>query len=254
MKRTILFVCVILLLVAACAKKEARLTLLTEEYPPLTFMGQNGVSGFGVEVVREIQKVLKTDYQPVLTDWDTAYQRAVKEPNIVIFTMEKTPERDSLFHWIGPLGEHVTNLYAPAESPLQLNTVADAKALKSIGTVKNWFSEQFLVKQGFTNLSSSNKPAECIKQLMDKSLDVAVFTDLTFGRIAEEAGFSPTAAKPVLELLRTEYYIAISKGTDQKIVDQWKNAFQSLETSGSLNNLRNKWLTGREVSTLMAGD
>jgi polar amino acid transport system substrate-binding protein len=238
----------VILLAFACTKKEAPLTLLTEEYPPLTFQGKTGVTGFAVDVVQEIQKVLKTDYKPTLVDWDTAYQRALSEPNVVIFTIEKTAERDTLFNWIGPLGENITYLYAPKDTKLQLANIEDAQALKSIGTVTNWFSEQHLVKQGFTNLISSAKPAECLRMLMENKVEAAAFTDLTFGMIAQEAGFSPTDAKPLMELLRTEYYIAVSKGTDQKIVDKWSKAFQSLETSGTLDQLRNKWLTGREVS------
>lgn len=250
MKRIVLFIFVCCALVfSACNKKEPQLTLLTEVYPPLTFQGANGVSGFAVEVVKEIQKVLKTNYQPSLLDWDIAYQRAIKEPNVVLFTMERTPERDSLFHWVGPLGENITYLYVPSDSQLQLANIGEAKTLNRIGTVKNWFSEQFLVKEGFANLSGTAKPGECLKRLMNKEVDAAAFTDLTFGRIAEEAGFSATDAKPVLELLRTEYYIAISKGTDPNIVENWQKAFQSLETSGALNNLRNKWLTGREVTS-----
>jgi len=249
MKRMILFVFICLtLMVSACGRKGQQLTLLTEEYPPLTFAGSKGPSGFAVEVVKEIQKALKSDAPITLLEWDSAYQRAVREPNIVLFTMERTPERDSLFYWVGPLGEHITYLYVPKDSDLNLASVEDAKKLPLIGTVKNWFSEQFLVKQGFANLSSSTTPGECLKQLMQKKVEAAAFTDLTIGRIAEEAGYSSTDAKPTLELLRTEYYIAISKGTDQKIVDAWQKAFQSLETEGALDKLRNKWLTGREVA------
>jgi polar amino acid transport system substrate-binding protein len=231
-----------LVLCGACAKKQSPLILLTESYPPLTYAEGDTITGYGAEVVAAIQTVLKTNYKPTMINWDKAYQRALNEPNIVIFTMEKTPERDSLFNWIGPLGQNKTHFYVMKESSLAINGLEDAKAIKSIGTVTDWFSEQYLKKQGFSNLSSSVNPEDAVRQLMTKKVDMAVFTDLTCSSIVQNAGFNPADIKPVFELMSTGYYIGISKKTDQATVDAWQQAFKQIEQDDTLAKLKEKWL------------
>ncbi len=236
------FICLSLIFLGmSCTKSKTPLTLLTESYPPLTFAVGDSISGYGAEVVQAMQQQLKTCYTPQLLTWDKAYQRALNEPNIVIFTMEKTPERDSLFYWVGPLGENITSFYTYKESKIKLTNLEDAKKLKAIATTTAWFSEQYLIRQGFTNLVSSEKPSESVKQVISRRADVGVLTDLTSKQIIQSAGYLSSDLIPVLEITRTEYYIGISKQTDPAIVDKWQAAFSAIKANGILSKIKAKW-------------
>jgi len=230
-----------LALLVSCARKETPLTILTEDYPPLSYLENGVVTGYGADVVAAIQKELKTDYQPQLVSWDEAYQRAQNEANVVLFTMEKTPEREDKFHFIGPLGESVSSFYALADSKIELPDLEAAKLIGSIATTTEWFTEQFLKQKGFANLASDPDPLKAIRLLVEKKSDLSVFTDITYPRLAQQAGIDPALLKPVLELMRSQYYIAISKQTDAKIVQQWQEAFAKLEQDGTLKTLKEKW-------------
>lgn len=241
MQKTCLILFAALLLFVGCARKETPLTILTEDYPPLSYLENGKVTGFGAEVVAAIQKELQTAYQPSLVDWDEAYQRALNEPNIVLFTMDKTPEREDKFHFIGPLGESVASFYALAGSEIKLPDMEAAKSVKSIATTTDWFTEQYLKEKGFTNLNSDPDPKQAIQSLMEKKSELSIFTDITYPRLAQEAGIDPAALKPLLELMRSQYYIAISKQTDAKIVEKWRQAFAKLDQEGTLKTLKEKW-------------
>ncbi len=236
-----LLIPVLVLSFFSCAKKEAPLTILTENYPPLSFMENGMITGYGADVVAAIQKNLKTDFVPQLISWNTAYARALTEPNVVLFTMEKTPEREGKFHFIGPLGENVSSFYALRESDISVPDLEAAKKVKAIATTNSWFTEQYLKNQGFTNLVSKPDPKDDIRMLTDKVADLSVFTDVTYPQIAKDAGIDPAALKPVLELMKTEYYIAISKQTDPKTVGRWREAFAKLQRDGSLKAIKDKW-------------
>lgn len=248
-KIVILVACLALLvLFISCSKSapkaEANLILLTEEYPPLTYAVGDSLTGYGTEVVAALQKVLQTNYKTTVMNWDAAYQRALNEPNIVIFTMEQIPERQDLFHWIGPLGANKTNFYVRKKSNLKIDSLAAAKDIEAIGTVTNWFSEQYLKQQGFTNLVSTAEPESVVINLMKRQVDVAVLTDLSYMMIALNAGYLPTEMKPVFELMSTNYYIGISKKTDKAIVEKWQQAFSQIVQDGTLAKIKNKWLPG----------
>ena len=243
MKKAVLFlVCVLLVSMFSCTKKQAPLTILTEDYPPLSFAAGDSISGFAADVVASIQQVLKTNYKPTLLKWDAAYNRVITEPNVVLFSMERTPEREDLVHWIGPLGETKTFLYARKDNPIMIQSLEEAKALKAIATTTNWFSEQYLKNEGFENLVSSEKPSDSIKQIISGRVEISVFSALTFNKIAEDAGYVPSDFRPIFELMSSSYYIAISKGTDPQIVANWKTAFEQIKANGTLDKLKAKWL------------
>ncbi|HRY83864.1 MAG TPA: ABC transporter substrate-binding protein [Candidatus Cloacimonadota bacterium] len=243
MKRALLIVfCVLVAALVSCGRKQIPLTILTEDYPPLSFAAGNTVSGYGADVVAAIQARLKTSYKPSLVDWDEAYRRAISEPNIVLFTMERTPERENLVHWIGPLGENKTYFYAYKSRPIELQDLEQAKSIKAIATTTNWFSEQYLKSKGFDNLVSSVKPSDSIKQLVSGRVEMSAFSEITFRQIAEDTGYVATDFIPVFEIMSSNYYIAISKGTDSKVVEAWTKAFDQIKADGSLEKIRAKWL------------
>lgn len=240
-KASLLLMVLGVLIFVSCARKETPMTILTEDYPPLSYLENGVVTGYGADVVAAIQAELQTKAVPELMNWDAAYKRALTEPNVVLFTMEKTPEREDKFFFIGPLGDNISSFYTLKDSELAVPDLKTAQGVKAIATTTDWFTEQYLKEQGFTNLVSKPDPKDDIRMLTDKVADLSVFTDVTYPQIAKDAGIDPAALKPVLELMKTEYYIAISKQTDPKTVGRWREAFAKLQRDGSLKAIKDKW-------------
>jgi polar amino acid transport system substrate-binding protein len=86
--------------------------LVTEEYPPITFMKDGKPSGFVTDMVREIAARQKIPDNIRLTSWKNAYNMALLHPKVVLFSAERTPEREKLFQWVGPVGRNSAMLYA----------------------------------------------------------------------------------------------------------------------------------------------
>lgn len=243
MKRTgLLIALALLLLLSACGKKMPELSLVTEAYPPLTFEQDGKLSGYGVDVVEAIQKKLGTNFQTRLMSWDEAYQKALSEANVVIFTLEKTPEREELFHFVGPLGANTASVYVPKSSTLNFESLEDLRKLSSIATTGNWFTEIYLKEQGFENLLSMADPKDNIRAVISGEADASVFTDITYPLLATDAGIAADELSPVYTLMTTEFYIGISKATDAKVVELWQKAFDDLAQDGRIDELKDKWL------------
>jgi len=230
-----------LLLISSCSTAKPDLKILTENYPPLSYAEDGVATGFGSDVVNAIQADLGIDYPIEVQSWDEAYATALNEANVVLFTMDKTPKREESFYFIGPLGSNVASFYANSEQLVQLQDIDEAKSCKAIGTTTNWFTEQYLLEQGFENLASKGDPLETLRMLANKEVDLAVFTDVTLPELCREANIGIETLSPVLELLSTDYYIAISKASDAKVVEDWQKAFARLQESGKLEELRTKW-------------
>jgi len=78
-KLNCLLILFITLLALSCIRKDNELTILTEHYPPLSYVEDGVAKGYGADIVAAIQKELNTDVTSQLLDWDQAYQKALNE-------------------------------------------------------------------------------------------------------------------------------------------------------------------------------
>ena len=217
--------------------------IYTEQYPPLTFRNSAGdISGFGSDIVYEIMKRNKLFVDIKLSSWSNGYQLALNNPNFCLFTMDRTPLRDSLFKWVGPIGTNTTWIYTKAGSGITIGSIEDARKLTSIGTVSSWFSDQYLRSLAFTNLVSGSDPDEMAEKLIHGDIDAFVCTSVTFPDILKGLGYSYSEVNPAFSLMSSDFYIAFSKSTQTSIVDQWKRTLESMKLDGTVDAINGKWL------------
>ncbi len=223
------------------------LQVYTEEYPPLTFMGRFGeISGYGTDIVREIMKRNRV-FEPIrISTWSNGYELALDNPNFCLFTMDRTPIRESLFQWVGPIGTNTTWFYVKKGSGIAIGSLEEARNLASVGTVKSWFSDQYLRSLGFTNLTAGEDPAEMTDKLMKGEVDAFVCTGITFPDILAGAGYSRGDAVPAFALMSSDFYISFSRSTSPVVVEPWRAAFQAMKEDGTVASIHRRWFPGEE--------
>jgi polar amino acid transport system substrate-binding protein len=215
--------------------------ILTEDYPPITFIKDGKVTGYATDIVEEIAKRLKIDAKIELMAWGDAYKIATTNPNVILFSTTRTKDRESLFSWVGPIGRYNDILYGKKNSGIKIKKLGDAKDAGKIGTVRGWFSEQFLKDQGFTNLESVDNPADNAAKLIKGDIALSAFTDTTAPEIFKKAGLSITDAEKVFTIKSYDYYIAVSKGTPGSEIKKWQAAFSKMKKDGTLDAIKKKW-------------
>jgi polar amino acid transport system substrate-binding protein len=225
--------------------------LVTEEYPPVTFTRDGKPSGFVTDMVREIAARQRIPDNIRSTSWKNAYNMALLYPKVVLFSAERTPERESLFQWVGPVGKNSAILYARKGSGIRISSLDDARNVAAIGTTTNWFTEQHLKREGFSNLLSSPDPQANVRQLMDGEVQLSVFTDITIPEIVRQAGYSMTDLEPVFTVGRTYFYIALSRDTPAEVVDAWQSTLDRLKQDGTFERIYRSYLPDAELSDLL---
>ncbi|PKP05608.1 MAG: hypothetical protein CVU10_09645 [Bacteroidetes bacterium HGW-Bacteroidetes-5] len=218
------------------------LQVYTEQYPPLTFRNINGeITGFGTDVALEIMKRTGSLEHIKLSNWSNGYELALNNPNVCLFTMDRTPLRQNLFQWVGPIGTNTTWFYTKAGSGITITSIDNAKTLTSIGTVTSWFSDQHLRSLGFNNLVSDSDPKVMAKKLMDGEIKAFVCSGVTFGDILKEIGYQYSSVVPAFSLMSSDYFIAFSKNTPESVVSKWQTALESAKQDGTYNAIYSKW-------------
>lgn len=225
--------------------------LVTEEYPPVTFMRDGRPSGFVTDIVREIAARQGIPDAIRLTSWKNAYNMAVLHPNVVLFSAERTPERENLFQWVGPVGKNSAILYARKGSGIRLNSLEDARKVAAIATTTNWFTEQHLKREGFENLRSSPDPRANVSQLMNGEVALSIFTDITLPEIMGDAGYRTDDLEPVFTVLQTHFYIALSKDTPTDTTRAWQASLDELKRDGTFERIYRRYLPDADLADLL---
>jgi polar amino acid transport system substrate-binding protein len=224
---------------------------VTEEYPPVTFLKDGKPSGLVTDMVREIAARQGIPDNIRLTSWKNAYNMALLYPKVVLFSAERTPERESLFQWVGPVGKNSAILYARKGSGIRISSLDEARSVAAIGTTTNWFTEQRLKREGFSNLLSSPDPRANVRQLMNGEVQLSIFTDITIPEIVREAGYSMTDLEPVFTVGRTYFYIALSRDTPAEVVEAWQSTLDRLKQDGTFERIYRGYLPDAELSDLL---
>jgi len=78
-------------------------SLITEEYTPVSMKQDGWLTGAGVEIVREMARRLNQPGDINLLSWDEGYKLAINQPNVGLILPQRTPKKNIRFKWVGPL-------------------------------------------------------------------------------------------------------------------------------------------------------
>jgi polar amino acid transport system substrate-binding protein len=220
------------------------LRIITEVYPPYNFVDKNdNVTGQSTEIVQAILE--KTGMQAAIEvmPLSQGLVLAQKGPRVVIYSLNRTPQREELFKWVGPIGNYEQAFYGKAGSAItnllyfKLDKLEDAKNVEKIGVYKGDAGAQFLASQGFTNLDESLTDAEALKKLMDGTVQLWLGNKEGLAITAEQAGVNPDdlVMMPTV-VIRADLYIAFSKDIPDSTVKAWQNALDALKQERDIDD------------------
>ena len=246
MKRFLLWV--IAVLIFAVSLSAQNLGIYCENDAPFQFMGPDGkLTGMNVEFVQEIQKRVGNTDPIQMVPWARGLAYLDTKPNTVLFSMSRTAERNELYQWVGPVAEVVFGLYAKADSSMEIKSLDDAKKLHIIGVYRDDIRDQYLTRNGFTNLERTKDNVQNFRKLMAGRIDAYVSTQSSVIGEAGVSGYKPSDVKLVYELMKSQVFIAMSKATDSAIVAQWRAALESMKKDGSFKRILKKYYPANDL-------
>ena len=135
------------------------ITAVTEELPPYNMTVDGELTGMGTEVVKAVLEEAGEDVRIRSMPWARAYDSALNNANVLIYSIARTPQREPLFKWVGVIAPTRWFLFSLPGTEFDLKTLDDARQYQ-IATVKADVGEQYLIDKGFAvgrNLQSGNK-------------------------------------------------------------------------------------------------
>ena len=223
------------------------LLIVTEELAPYNYKFNGKVTGASTEVVQAVLNELGMESSIRVYSWARAYQIALKQPDVLIYSISRTSHREELFHWVGEVAPQDTYLFKLASRPeIELKTLEDAKRYR-VGTWREDVSDQYLLSQGFVRkkqLDNSGTPKQNILKLLKQRLDLTADTEFSFYYKVKQLGHDPALfAKALkLEAISTPLYMAFSRQTPIERVEQFRRALETIKQRGIYGKILGRYL------------
>ncbi|MEO5795325.1 MAG: transporter substrate-binding domain-containing protein [Rhodoferax sp.] len=222
--------------------------ILTEEYPPFNFTDKGKITGLGTEVVQAVLKEINIEGQFQSVPWARAYETAQTTENVLIYSINRSKEREKLFKWVGQITPTDFYLFSLKSRNIRLGSLDEAKPLQ-IGTVNQDIGEQYLASQGFSvghNLQSSSKYELNYEKLKLGRVDLWVMNELGAYFISRQAGDDPAVVLSktlrIAELSGGGNYMAFGLKTPDAMVERFRKGLEAIKKNGTYDALQKRWL------------
>ncbi|MBF0369061.1 MAG: transporter substrate-binding domain-containing protein [Magnetococcales bacterium] len=222
-------------------EQKHQVTILAPNIPPVSFMKEGRLTGLGVEVVREILQRMGREDPIHIELWSEAFQRAQEEPNTALLPPSRTPAREKLFQWVGPLIPEMLYLFGRKE-PYGSNL----KALRT-GAVSGYASERWLLDNGYQVIPFPD-PAKGIQALVNGEIDLWINSNITMAHTAQKAGVDPELLQAVQAVKDLPAYLAFSLNTDAAVVRQWQRILDEIKLDGTFDRIVQEWVPLQSMS------
>lgn len=224
----------------------APLRVVTEELPPYSMTINGKPAGMATEVVQAVLDEMGEHSNIQVMPWARAYDIALNGRNVLIYSLARTPARESLFTWVEPIVSGHWKLYS-LNPNLRLHSLDEARRYQ-IATVKDDVGEQFLLDNGFQigkNLQSSNRYDINYEKLRMGRVDLWIVNETNANYIVKQLGQDPAQTlHPALDLENLGgdgLSIAFSRNTATETVTRFRQGLEKVRTSGKLQAIYAKW-------------
>jgi polar amino acid transport system substrate-binding protein len=216
------------------------LTLTTEDHPPFNIVDPKSqkVSGISTEKISEIMRRSKESFTIAPHPWTKAFQLAQKEIDTCIFSTTRTPEREALFKWVGPLVKNNWYIFAKTTDPRRPKNLKELK-FYSIGAYRGDAIAEYLIKNGYkTDLAKTDEDNP--QKLLTNRFDFWASGELLGLAILKKKNLTDKII-PILLFNQTTMYLACNLHISNAKIDLYNNILQEMDRDGTNLAIENRY-------------
>lgn len=217
------------------------LTVVTEEFPPYNYAVGDKLEGYATEVVQAALQRSKIAYSIHSYPWARAFQMASSQPDVLIYSIVRTPERERQFYWIAPLAPRNVYLYKLASRrDIRVKTLADLRPYRIAANRGDAVEDQLRQLDLTADLGPLDETS--LRKLLAGRVDLMVSSELVLKGICEQAKVSCAQLERTMIMPGMgDYYVAASLGTPSATVRALRAEFGKLRNSDFLQRTAEKY-------------
>lgn len=223
--------------------KAEQYQVVTEEWAPYNYEENNQLTGMTTEIVRAIMALTGDDFEMVMLPSMRASHVLRTRPRTIMYSMFRTPEREPLYKWVGPIAEESIHAYQLADAP-PVNSLEQLLHAPRITTRHAGLVPDMLRSLGFNNLDrSATENLQLYRMLLAGRTRIIVGdNDAGVAFYSRQLNIAPGTLRQIpIELYRSSLYIAFSRDSEDEQVATWAEALEQLRHSGELERIQRRY-------------
>lgn len=232
----------LLLLLLGCAgavTADEPLHYVTEAYPPYNFSDNNILRGIAVDllVLASQQTTAPIQRSQIrLMPWARSYRTTLKTPNYVLFSTARTPEREKLFKWAGPISTNRVVLMAKKSRAMRINSPADLQHLR-IGSIRDDVAEQLVRALGVpaSQLNLAANGDALAHQLQAGRIDLWAYDQNVAQWFIRNAGLDPDDFESLYLLQEGQLWYAFNLEVSDARVAELQKALDAIRKTPGIS-------------------
>ncbi|MBC3875548.1 substrate-binding periplasmic protein [Undibacterium flavidum] len=220
--------------------KASTINITTEYLYPLNIVNKENGSIYGqsADKVRELFKRSQLPYRMTMMSWNRAFELARNNADTCVFSTARIKERESWFHWIGPIA---TGNWAVFGSPDKLGKITRLEDIKqsSIGTEVGNVSVPYLSEKGF-HIVTSIESATTFKNVALGRIDFATAGE-THGKKIVLDNHLENKVVWLFNYQTSDYYLACNPKMHTDTITLLNAKLREMKVDGTYKNIDNKY-------------
>ncbi len=218
---------------------------LTEDFPPYSYIEDEELKGFSVELLKMIWIELGVKPQPIkMYPWARAYKKLQSIDNVVLFTTAKTAERVNQFKWVGPVSSNSrTVLLSLKSNHIRIKSIDQAKKY-IIGTTRDDAAEQILLSKGIKKqkIVSVSNLTQNIRKLHLGRIDLIAYNEYSFFNSLDAKNDNHDEYETVFLVHETEPCFAFNLNISDQLVQKFQIALDKIKNRNEYQHLLEKYM------------
>jgi len=209
---------------------EDELKIVTENWPPFIVKGKE-VSGIVTNNIKEILALTDIKYSINIYPWARSLHLATTEPNVLIYSIYRTKQREAKFNWICPIYKSTEiHVYKLASNEIDVNSL-DSIRKGVVGVMRGDHGYSYFAEKGFQegkNLDLSSNEEINLKKLIKGRVDVVVQAKESIKYRLKSIGYENLDIVSGLSIGQgkgAEHCMALSLGTNPETINKIRKGF-----------------------------
>lgn len=209
---------------------------------PISYMERGRAAGFTVELAQQIQQRIGRGDAVQMIPWARANTIAMAEPNVLLLSVVRTPERERRLVFVGPVFLAHASIFARKGRGAELRALGDAIYRLRGGARRGSIFVQRARAFGYNVTDEPVGSDVAARMLMSKRFDLWFDGEELVGPALEKAGYTLDDVDLVRQLSVDDVYFGFSKDTAPATIRAWDEALRGMKRDGSFQKLHQRWL------------
>ena len=207
------------------------LTLLTSNFPPLTYQNEQGeFVGSADKIIQKAFAKQQIDFEIKSLPWKRALKTLENNNDHLIYPLSRTREREESYTWVAPIFELRIKTYGLNKNYQKLNLKSGKLSFVCIKTTINCDAVKSLeLPDRSISVINNISIEQMMKMVLRGYVDFFMTTETEFKHALNDLGIAP---EQFVEITQFQYvvtdYLAGKKDIDPAIVDRVREALSDI--------------------------